>query len=509
MIRSVLRRVVAIAAASALITAGFAGSASAAGKTLTIGDTNDPAPAAYDPAKYASNQALFFETLYDSLFIRTVPASAKGVKGSLVTSYDVSDDKTGITMVIRSGVKFTDGTTLDANTVKANLDRRSDTTLPSYSKFDKGGTQEITSVTVDGNSVVVKFKSAQANAPYEFTGSSGFIVSEKAAKDSALLKTAPEGSGPYKLDAAKSIKGSSYRMVKQASHWNGANYKWGTVVYKIYATPQAQANAVAASQLDVAVQPPTTTIPLLKSRKVSLLEKGGEVFFLQFWDKLGKNEKFTEDVNVRLAFTYAIDRKALVNGIFKGDKATASIAGPSAPGYSKYLDTKFAYNPTKAKQLLAASNYPNPTFTAVIDAKESAIFEAIRQQFDKVGIKMTVKVAATGPELFGAVRTGVLGIFQFDTAANLIGWGNLMLNSFPNYQAATNAKISAALSALTADPTSKTKAETLSRAMVEEGWSVPLREGYSYTAYNAKTVKALKLGARGDVWPLLTEIQPK
>lgn len=507
MIRPILRRIAAIAAAALVLTGGVAGAANAATRTLTIGDVSDPAPAKYDPVAYSDAQALFFESLYDQLFIKTAPASAKGVKGGLVSSHTLSDDKTTLTMTIRSGVKFTDGSTLDAETVKANLDRRNDTTLPSYSKFDKGGTQEITSVAVDGNKVVVKFKAAQPNAAYELSGPSGFIVSEKAAKDKNLLLSAPQGSGPYKLDAAKTIKANSYRLVKQTSHWNKANYPYDVVIYKVYATSQAQANAAAAGQLDVAVQPGPTSIPLLKARKVGLLAKPGVVYFMQWWDKLGKNYKFTEDKNVRLAFSYATDRKALVNGIFKGDRATASLAGKTALGYSELLDEKYSYSPAKAKQLLAASKYPNPEFTVVISANDASIHEALKTQWAKVGITMNLKVAANGGELFGAVRTGAMGIFSFDTT-NLVAWAGLMLNSFPNYQGATNSKISAALGALAADQTSKAKAEALNKAIVEEAWSLPLRESYSYTGYNKKTVKALKVGARGDVWPLLTEIKP-
>ncbi|MEY4434977.1 MAG: hypothetical protein RIR16_1017, partial [Actinomycetota bacterium] len=419
----------------------------------------------------------------------------------------LSADKTSLTMTIRSGVKFTDGSTLDADTVKANLERRSDATIPSYAKFGKGGTQEITSVTTSGNTVTVNFKAAQPNAAYELSGPSGFIVSEAAAKNPELLKSAPQGSGPYKLDAAKTIKANTYRLVKQASHWNKANYPYDVVIYKVYATAQAHANAAAAGQLDVAVQPATTTVPLLKARKVGLLAKPGVVYFMQWWDKLGKNYKFTEDKNVRLAFSYATDRKALVNGIFKGDRPTASMAGKNALGYSELLDEKYTYNLAKAKQLLAASKYPNPEFTIVISANETAIHEALKTQWAKAGITMNIKVAANGGELFAAVRTGAMGIFNFDTT-NLVAWTGLMLNSFPNYQSATNAKISSALGALAADPTNNAKAEALNKAMVEEAWSLPLRESYSYTGYNSKTVKALKIGARGDVWPLLTEIKP-
>ncbi len=508
MIRSVMRRVVAIASATALITAGFAGVANAATKTLTIGDVSDPAPSKYDPYAYSDGQAVFFEALYDQLFVRTAPAAARGVKGSLVTKHTLSDDKKTLTLTLRDNVRFADGTKVDAATVKANLDRRNDGSLPSYAKFGAGGTQEITSVTTSGDfGVTITFKAAQPNAAYELSGPAGFIVSKAAAKNPVLLRSAPYGSGPYYLDANKSVKANTYRLQRNPAHWNKAKYPYDVIVYKVYATPQAQANASAAGQLDITLQPATTSVPLLKARKVGLLSKGGNVYFMQWWDKLGKNDKFTEDKNVRLAFSYATDRDALVNGLFAGDRPTASLVGKTGLGYSAALDTTYKYNLAKAKALLAASKYPNPTFTIVIAASESAQTEILKQQWAKAGITMNVKIAANGGELFGAVRTASMGPFNFDTS-NLAAWTGLMLNSFPNYQSATNAAISAAFGAYAGDNTSAAKAKALNEAIVNEGWTMPLRESFSYTGYKKTTIKPIKIGANGNVWPLLTEILP-
>jgi len=112
-----MRRVVAVAAATALITTGFVGVANAATKTLTIGDSADPAPTSYNPYSFSDAQAPFFEALYDQLFVRTAPAAARGVKGSLVTKYTVADDKKSITMTLRDNVRFADGSKVDAATV--------------------------------------------------------------------------------------------------------------------------------------------------------------------------------------------------------------------------------------------------------------------------------------------------------------------------------------------------------------------------------------------------------
>jgi ABC-type transport system substrate-binding protein len=183
------------------------------------------------------------------------------------------------------------------------------------------------------------------------------------------------------------------------------------------------------------------------------------------------------------------------------------MVGKTALGYSELLDEKYTYNLAKAKQLLAASKYPNPEFTIVISANDASVHEMLKTQWAKAGITMNIKIAANGGELFGAVRTGAMGIFSFDTS-NLTAWTGLMLNSFPNYQGATNAKIGAALGALAADNKNAAKAEALNKAIVEEAWSLPLRESYSYLGYNKKTVKTMKIGANGNTWPLLTEIKP-
>ena len=502
-----LRRVVAIFAAAFMLTGGIAGSANAATRTLTIGAPSDPAPSFYDGVHYSDSQSLFFEALFDQLFIKTAPASAMGVKGGLAQSWQMSADNKVLTMSIRSGVEFTDGTGLTPQVVKDNLDRRNDATLPAYSKFDKGGTQEITSVAVGGKYVIVTFAKAQPNAPYYLSGPSGFIVSGPAAKNPDLTKSGVYGSGPYKLDVAKSIKGNTYRLVKNPNHWNAASYVYDSIVYKVFASAQAEANASAAGQLDITYEPGSTTIALLKARKVGLLSKGGLVYFLQWWDKLGKNAAFTKDKNVRLAFMYGTDRAALVKGIFGGDRATASLAGKTAIGYSSYLDKTYTYNPTKAKQMLADAGVTSITFNQNVNVNDTAIWQALKEQWAKIGVTVNLDINSDTAKSFASVRTGVMGIFQFDTN-NLIAWGNLMLNSFPNFQGATNATISGALGALMGDPTSATKAEALNRAIVEEGWSLPLRESYSYVGYKTSTIKPLTIGARGDVQPLLSEIKP-
>src|SRR5580704_14055319 len=196
------------ACGSAASSGGSAGSSGAPSQTLSIGYDSDPAPQGYDPLLYGAGQRLFYESLYQSLFVQTPTG---GVAPELVTSFSYNPSKTQMTLKLKSGVTFTDGSKLTAQLVKENLDRRSDAQLQSYGAFAKGGADQITNVTApDASTVVLTFAAPQ---------------------------TAPDGSGPYKLSSA--VKGSSYTVTREPGA-DAATYPYTTVVYKPFLDKQAR-----------------------------------------------------------------------------------------------------------------------------------------------------------------------------------------------------------------------------------------------------------------------------
>ena len=120
-----------------------------------------------------------------------------------------------MTLKLKSGVTFTDGSKLTAQLVKENLDRRSNAKLQSYGAFAKGGADQITSVTApDASTVVLTFAAPQATFQTNLAGEPGMIVGQHGISDPAGLQTTPDGSGPYKLSSA--VKGSSYTVTREA-----------------------------------------------------------------------------------------------------------------------------------------------------------------------------------------------------------------------------------------------------------------------------------------------------
>jgi len=512
-----IKRVAAAAAAFALVAVGVSGTvapANAAAKTsLTIGYDSDPAPSGYDPELYAAGQRFFFESLYDSLFY---PDGKGGVTPGVAQSSTESADNLTLTLTIRSGQKFTDGTALNANVVKANLDRiASDkvTDYPSLQQFVKGGASEIKSVTVSGESVVITFAKAQANAASLFIGEAGMIVSGAQAAVSNSLAKAPDGSGPYKL-AAGTIKGNTYKLVKNNSYWNAKAYKYTSLTYKIISNAQARANALATGQIDIATQVDGSTVSFLKSRKAGLASLGGNIYMLVFWNG-GQNppgpKPLVGDKNVRLALSYATDRTALINALYKGDRATANYIPRNKPGFDAALDTKYAYNPAKAQQLLTAAGVSGLTLETVYgDPSQAAFFTALAAQWAKVGVTLKSHLAANTGELFGAVGSEAFGIFNATITAPAGFAAGVLVNGFGNFMHTKNAAVEGSLGAALGNG-NDANLKALNDALVDEAWIMPYRESFSYTGYNTKTLKAPVLGkdSTSPNMPTLIDIRNK
>jgi peptide/nickel transport system substrate-binding protein len=397
--------------------------------------------------------------------------------------------------------------------VKANLDRvftDKVTNYQSLQQFVPSGTYPIKSVTASGQKVVITFAKPAPNAQTLFTGESGMIISPLQAGISNTLSTVPDGSGPYKL-APGTIKGNTYKLVKNNSFWNAKNYQYTNLTYKVISNAQARANAQATGQVDVSTLIPGETVAFLQSRKAGLVSQGGNVYWFFFWNG-GQNPvgstPVVGDKNVRLALSYATDRKAIVDSLFKGNRATANYIPKGQPGFDAGLDSKYAYNPTKAQQLLDAAGVKNLKLDTVYgDPSQAPLFTALAAQWAKVGVTLNAHLAANTGELFGAVRTEPFGIFNTTVSAPAGFAVGVIVNGFANYAHTTNAAIGAALGPALGNPNDATL-KALNDALVDEAWIMPFMEGYNYTGYNPKTVKAPKVGADGAN-PLLIDIRSK
>jgi peptide/nickel transport system substrate-binding protein len=501
-----LARAAALATAAALIAslAACTGTPAADTSTVTIAYDSDLAPQGYDPLRYSTGQAIMFSGLYDSLAVRQEDGS---VAPGLATEFAYNEDNSVLTLTIAEGVEFTDGSTLSADLVKANLDRRSDPELVAYSAFATGGATEITSVdVVDPTHVALTFLAPQAGFETNLAGVTGMIVGQTAVDDPASLGTTPDGSGPFAL-ADSTVKGSSYVLEKKDAHPDLDKYGFDTVIFKPIEDPQARTNAIISGQADTG-DIDTTTASLASDKGLELSQIGGTIFSFLVFDHSGVTNPAFADPNVRIALGLAIDRNEFVDGVHPGNIPAVNALPKGSPGFSDDLDAEFAYDPEKAKQLLADAGYPDLTFD-VVTLGDTTDLEAIQAYFAEVGVTMNVLPASSTEELFAAVNTSPVGPIA-------LGWGNPVgvmfgvILGFADPHKDAPASLGGLTGAVAGAQTDEDRAAALGALndeLIRTGSYIPVYEQLTSWASNGDKVAPIVFPG-GDSTPLLSSIKP-
>jgi peptide/nickel transport system substrate-binding protein len=484
--------VIAAAAVASLAacsgSSGGGGSSSSASDTVTIAFNADAAPTGYDPLLYSQGQFQFFAAMYDSLFVTDKDGKAQP---SLVSDFKNSPDNTQLTLTLKDGVTFADGSILDSTLVKANLDARSEEKLLIHGTLGAGGSQEITDVAApDAKTVVITWKAPQASGETALADTAGVIVGKDAVGNRASLAAKPDGSGPYTLDNGKTTKGSTYTLDKNSKAWNAGAFAYDHLVVKVITDPQALANAVVSGQADVASQLDQTTVDLVTSRQ-AVSKVGGVIVGFPVFDKTGATNPAFKDPNVRLALSYGTDRAAIVKDLHPASKATAQLFPSDSPGFEASLNDKYAYDADKAKKLLAAAGFPDLKIDLTIGGQPTPDELALQDQWKKIGVTLNFITATSTDQIFAAAATQPLGFGPFGVGSNPAGFvAGVIVGGFANLQHASDPNIESNLgAALGAKGDAQGAAlKALNAAITDDGWYIPVYEDFTYTGYNKAKV---------------------
>src|SRR6478735_4428535 len=476
---------------------------------LIIATDSDQAAFGYDPIRYGSGQRMFFEGIYDSLFVLDQDGK---IAPQLVTNFEYSEDKTQLTLDLDTSATFSDGTALSAELVKQNLDSRGDPDLSGYSAFATGGQNEIKDVAVvDDDTVTLTFAAPKPGFESNLVSPAGMIVGPAGVADRSSLEATPDGSGPLTVDADATVKGNSYLLVKKEDDADA--YPFDSYEFKPILDPQARANAAISGEVDGALLAAETQ-DQVESAGVGLVANGGTIQNIIAFDKVGALGPQWAEPLVYQALSTAIDRDAFVKAVHPGEVPTANALPADNPGYLPELDEQYAYDPDAAKDLLAQAGYPDGfEFDFTISQGSQRDMEAIQPYWEAIGVKMNLKNAASTEALFTVVQTEPLGgpiPFQW---TNPLGPVFGALFGFANFHGAENAEIQAAAGAVGAaqgsgDEGAQAAAlKDLNRAIVDSGWLIPLFEQLAPWAYNtAKVAEPTFPGA--EAFPLLATLQP-
>lgn len=346
----------------------------------------------------------FFSAMFDSLLRYDLVDPKEGrfeLKPGVATSWELTDPKT-IVMKLRSGIKFHDGSDLNADVVKWNLDRMR--TEPKV--FAKQLVEPIASVDrVDDNTIRINLKAPSAIALINLTpgaGSGGYMVSKQAVEKMGLDAFGRQavGSGPFKL--AEWLPDDRITLKRSDNYWGvGADGKplpyLDGIVFRYITDPAVTLVEMKAGTVDVTTKVDGKDIASVKANPDLVyweLPWAGLIQFTMGFNP--KREPFGSNLKLRQATLYALDREGMAKaiGFGVGRAACNPFTAPGFLGYSKDLPC-YQFDPAKAQQLLSEAGYPNgidANLIAINRPTEMRLAEIVKAMWDKVGIRTTVDV---------------------------------------------------------------------------------------------------------------------
>lgn len=377
-------------ALAALMAMSFAGSAlAAADVVLAISGE----PETLDP--YNTNTTLtqaLTKSFYQGLFEFDKDLKIQPV---LAESYTVSKDGLAYTFKLRSGVKFHDGTNFDAAAVKVTLDRVTDPAnkLARFNQFNRIDKVEAISPT----SVRITLKEPFAPFINSLAHPSAGMISPAALKKygNKDIGQNPVGTGPFVLDEWKQ---PDYVKVKKFDgFWKKGYPKVDSLTWKPVAENNTRASMLQTGETDFAFPVPYEQADELKKNPKLKVVAGPSI--ITRYLSMNMLQKPFDDLRVRQAINYAINKQALAKVAFNGYAIPAQGVVPQGVKYAFKMEP-WPYDPKKARELLKEAGFPNGfesvLWSAYTTTTAQKTIQFVQQQLAQVGIKVSVQALEAG-----------------------------------------------------------------------------------------------------------------
>ncbi|MEQ9642340.1 MAG: ABC transporter substrate-binding protein [Alphaproteobacteria bacterium] len=386
------RRLLTTAASAPVAASLLPGLTSAAAHSDTLTIAYNVVLPSWDPTVGLSAVNPTIQSIYKSVFDQYVDQNPDlSFKPGLLTKWGWNEDRTKVSMTVREGAFWHDGSAVTAEDVAWSLERAGNEATGNPIQFIWG---KIGNLQVDGNTVTADVKAFEPTlfkwmafltayilpkAYYEKVGAEGF-------------ETAPVGSGPYMVEQFE--RNAFVRLKRFDKYW-GPKPAFETVVFKFVPDATSRVAEVESGASDITIEIPyeeydrLSKKPGLKGATTPVSDIG-----MIFLNDVGP----MEDKNVRQAAAFAIDKKAIVERLLRG--YGVPIDTLEAPQYAAFDPTiSVPHDPQRAVKLLAESGYgkDNPVkfkiqTTRGFKPKDYEMIQAIVGMWRKVGIEAEIEV---------------------------------------------------------------------------------------------------------------------
>jgi ABC-type transport system substrate-binding protein len=386
---------VALGVAAVLTFTGCAGGGSgdsAESDTLSLGITADIG--GWSTLGHPPYQSWPFEAVYEQL-VQCDPD--EGLIAEAAETWEIGPENRSFTAHLRDGAKFSDGSDLDAEAVKANFELVKEEAPDRY-----GG---ITYDIPDPLTITITWPDPQPlindRACRVYLASPDYLASGD-------VDSHPVGSGPYTYNADDSSTGSVYLLDKNPDYWNADEYPFEHLEFRILEDETAALNAVKTGQIAGTVIP-TASYDEAEAAGLNILKATAGTIQWQLTDHEGKKIPALGSLEVRQAINMVLDKKAIADQLFKGQATVADqIFDANSAAFIKDAGDPYPYDVDKAKQLMQDSGFGDG-FSLTLPTMEgqqwTVLLPYVTQQLALLNITVEQK-ALTGPGAIDELLSG-------------------------------------------------------------------------------------------------------
>lgn len=384
MIPRLVPKALLLAAAVAL------GGVSAGAETLRVAIGTDPL--SLDPTVTGDNASIWTQLLIYDTLVRADETGSKLIPG-IAESWTVSDDGLTMTFELRDA-KFADGTPVTAEDVKFSIERAASDESRWAGFFRTITDFEI----VNDHEMVLHLAEPFTPALNNLALVAAAILpkDEVEAKGDAFF-SAPVGTGPFVVESW--TKGSQIVLAKNPHYWQEDKPNVDEAVLEIVPEASARVIKLEAGEVDVALDPPMNQLEELDAEDG--ISVGTVIPYRSDFVLLNTTREPFDNVQVRQALNYAVNKRALVKGVLYGAGEVAASAMPLM-AYADPDLAAYAYDPEKAKALLAEAGYSDGFEADLLVNSSSATSRnaaiAIQAMLQQVGVQANIQMVEGGTQ---------------------------------------------------------------------------------------------------------------
>lgn len=333
----------------------------------------------------------------------------------LAESWEISDDGTVYTFVLREGVTFHNGEAFTADAVIATWETGSDDSNDYAQDY-----QVATSVeALDDFTVQITTDGPKPLFLSQLTGWG--IVAPAYIRDVGIeaFEQAPVGSGPFQF--VERIAGDRIVYEAFSDYWQDGLPRVASVVFRIIPEATTRLAAIQTGEIDIANRLSIDEATLLEGvSDINIVSYPNDRVYYVAFKNVGNGEGTPlEDQLVRQALNYAVNREGIISGIFGGGGSLVdSFVIESNLGYDATIQP-YPYDPARAAELLAEAGYAEgfsismgcPT-DAYLNINDVCL--AVQRDLGAIGIDLTVEFK-TSNSFWSEAEYGAVGPMYVDS----------------------------------------------------------------------------------------------